>query len=78
MSALQDGDSGGPLVTSPNQTMRQLLLSRSKLYELLNSGELESYTEGRSRRITVRSINSYVERRLAAEAQRRGREPVAA
>jgi excisionase family DNA binding protein len=73
ITALQAGDSDGPLVASPNQTMRKLLVSRSTLYELLNSGELESYTEGRSRRITVRSINSYVERRLAAEAQRRGR-----
>ena len=36
-------------------------------------GELESYTEGKSRRITVKSINDYIERRLAAEAVRRGR-----
>jgi hypothetical protein len=34
---------------------------------------LESYAEGKSRRITVKSINEYIERRLAAEAARRGR-----
>ena len=61
-----------PLVASPNQTMRAIQVSRKKLYELINSGELESYTEGKSRRITVKSINEYVERRLAAEAVRRG------
>jgi excisionase family DNA binding protein len=61
-----------PLVASPNQTMRAIQVSRKKLYELINSGELESYTEGRSRRITVKSINDYIERRLAAEAVRRG------
>ena len=62
-----------PLVASPNQTMRAIQVSRKKLYELINTGELESYTEGKSRRITVKSINDYIERRLAAEAVRRGR-----
>jgi excisionase family DNA binding protein len=73
ISHLQSPDSDGPLVASPNQAMKRLQISRSTLYALLNAGDLESYTEGRSRRITVRSINSYVERRLAEEAQRRGR-----
>ena len=68
--ALQDTD--GPLVATPNQAMQKLLVSRATLYGLLNSGELESYTEGRSRRITVESINAYVRRRLATEAARRG------
>ncbi|MGY3498011.1 helix-turn-helix domain-containing protein [Bradyrhizobium sp. USDA 4502] len=62
-----------PLVASPNQAMRAIQVSRKKLYELINTGELESYTEGKSRRITVRSINEYIERRLATEAARRGR-----
>ena len=60
-----------PLVASPNQAMKALLVSRSTLYLLINAGELESYTEGRSRRITVKSIAAYVDRRLAAEAARR-------
>jgi excisionase family DNA binding protein len=51
--------------------MKALLVSRATLYSLINGGELESYTEGRSRRITVESINAYVKRRLAAEAARR-------
>jgi excisionase family DNA binding protein len=62
-----------PLVASPNQAMRAIQVSRKKLYELINTGELESYTEGKSRRITVKSIGEYIERRLAAEAVRRGR-----
>ena len=61
------------LVASPNQAMRAIQVSRKKLYELINAGELASYTEGKSRRITVKSINEYIERRLAAEAARRGR-----
>jgi len=56
-----------PIVASPNQAMKALLISRAKLYELINNGELESYTEGRSRRITVASIEAYVKCRIEAE-----------
>jgi excisionase family DNA binding protein len=73
LTHLQSVDSDGPLVASPNQAMKRLQISRSTLYALLNAGDLESYTQGRSRRISVRSINSYVDRRLADEAQRRAR-----
>jgi excisionase family DNA binding protein len=73
LTSLQTAGSDAPLVATPNQAMQKLQIARMKLYELLNSGELESYTEGKARRITVRSINAYVERRLAAEAARRGR-----
>ena len=62
-----------PLVASPNQAMRAIQVSRKKLYDLINAGELDSYKEGKSRRITVKSINEYIERRLAAEAARCGR-----
>lgn len=36
----------------------------TKLYELINSGELDSYFIGRSRRITTASIRAYVARQL--------------
>jgi len=62
-----------PLVASPNQAMKALMISRATLYALINAGELESYTEGRSRRITIESIYAHVRRRLAEEAKRRGR-----
>jgi excisionase family DNA binding protein len=53
--------------------MSRLMISRETLYRLIKAGELQSYTEGRSRRIMIASINAYVERRLATEAARRGR-----
>ena len=55
-----------PLVASPNTAMRLLDCTRDKLYQFINSGELESYNEGRSRKIIVASIHALVERRLAA------------
>ena len=62
-----------PARSFAKQAMSAIQVSRKKLYELINTGELESYTEGKSRRITVKSINDYIERRLEAEALRRGR-----
>jgi len=62
-----------PIVVSPNHAMKALAVSRATLYMLINSGQLASYTEGRSRRITVESIRAYIDRRLKQEAERRGR-----
>jgi excisionase family DNA binding protein len=63
---------GRPIVASVNETMTALKIGREKIYQLLNSGELESYRDGGSRKILWRSIETYVERRLAEEAKRRG------
>lgn len=59
------------LVATVNETMAALKVGRAKLYELLAAGELESYLQGSSRRITWRSIASYLERRLKEEEARR-------
>lgn len=61
------------LVASVKETMLALKIARAKTYELLNSGELESYLEGASRKVTWRSIDAYVKRRLEGEAERRNR-----
>ncbi|GAA0005558.1 helix-turn-helix domain-containing protein [Bradyrhizobium diazoefficiens] len=60
------------IVATVNETMAALRIGRAKIYELLNSGALESYLEGAARKITWRSIDAYVERRLAEESERRG------
>lgn len=36
-----------------------------RLYRLLNSGELESFRDGRARYVTVASIEGYIARRLS-------------
>ena len=63
--------SGSALVATVNETMAALKIGRAKTYELINSGQLQSYVEGTSRKITWSSIHDYVERRLAEEAKRR-------
>jgi excisionase family DNA binding protein len=56
---------GTPLVVPPREAGRLLSLSTSRLYQLMRDGELQSYEDGRARRITVASIHAYIARRLA-------------
>lgn len=51
-----------PLAVPPSGAEQMLNVSHKKLYELLRDGELESFTIGRARRITVRSIHALIER----------------
>jgi excisionase family DNA binding protein len=53
-----------PLVLRPRDACRLLSVGNTRLYELLSAGELESYLDGRSRKITVESIHRYVLRHL--------------
>jgi predicted DNA-binding transcriptional regulator AlpA len=64
---------GQSLVASPMQAMTALGIGRAKLYEKINAGELQSYVDGGSRKILWDSIHAFIKRRLAAEAERRGR-----
>jgi hypothetical protein len=53
------------LVVSPRRAMHMLDCGNTRLYELIKSKELDSYLDGRARKITVASIRALVERRLA-------------
>ncbi|MFE5941122.1 helix-turn-helix domain-containing protein [Streptomyces sp. NPDC056480] len=54
-------------VTVP-EVMAALKLSRGKVYDLLRSGALPSYTEGRARRIPLDSLRTYIHTRLEETA----------
>jgi len=58
-------DDDEPLVVSPRRTCLILGIGTTKLYELLNSGELDSYCEGKARRITMSSIRRRIDRLIA-------------
>jgi excisionase family DNA binding protein len=64
----QSGDPRLPLAVGPREACRLLSIGITRLYELIGNGELESYRDGGSRRITTRSIVARVER-LAATAK---------
>jgi excisionase family DNA binding protein len=65
----------GPLVVSPRQACEMLCVSLTRLYELLHAGELETYRHGRSRRITISSIRSYIARQIEASPHTWGPPP---
>jgi hypothetical protein len=55
-----------PLVVKPKAAWKMLACSNTRGYELLAAGELDSFLDGRSRKIVVDSITRYIARRLAA------------
>jgi len=65
-----------PLVVKPKDAWKMLSCSNTRGYELLATGELESFRDGRSRKIVVSSIHRYIAMRLA-EAQRTAAPPKA-
>ncbi|GAB7109300.1 hypothetical protein JCM4814A_76140 [Streptomyces phaeofaciens JCM 4814] len=50
------------------EVMTALRLSRSKVYDLIRSKELPSYTSGRARRIPAEAVNEYMQNRLEENA----------
>ena len=56
----------GPLIVKPQEARRMLACSNTRLYELLAERELDSFLDGRSRKITVESILRYIARQLAS------------
>jgi hypothetical protein len=58
-----------PLAVKPRVACRMLSCGTTRLYELLGTGELESYRDGGARMITTRSILARVERLLEASQQ---------
>jgi excisionase family DNA binding protein len=61
-----------PLAVSPRVAWHLLGCGNTHGYALLDAGELESFRDGRSRRITMRSIKDYIARRIAANATTSG------
>lgn len=54
----------GRTVVSANEAMRALDCSRTKLYQILDRDELDSFLDGKSRKITVASIRNYISKKL--------------
>ena len=52
------------LVVRPKQACQILAIGPTRLFELLNRNELESFRDGGGRWISVESIRHYVRRRL--------------
>lgn len=53
-----------PALLSVPEAMSALRISRSKLYDLIRSGELPSFTIGRARRIPADSLRAFIDHRV--------------
>jgi hypothetical protein len=79
MSKKSIGSDEQRIVVSPRRAMHMLDCGKTHLYDLIGNGELDSYLDGSSRKITVQSIHRHIERRLTqhgskgAVPPRRGR-----
>ena len=73
MSPLSKSTDLEPLVVAPRTACTLLGISNTRLYAILGSGELESYHDGRARRIPLAAIRKYIAQRLAARTGKRGR-----
>jgi excisionase family DNA binding protein len=62
-----------PLVVTPREACTLLGIGNTRLYKLIGDKEIDSYREGRARRIPLSSIKSYVARHVAQSAGRRPR-----
>jgi hypothetical protein len=60
-----------PIAVRPAQAWRMLGCGVTRGYQLLNNGELDSFLDGNSRRITVASIHAYIQRKLAVTPKRK-------
>ena len=59
--ALDPAPAINPLLLTPEEAGAALNVGRTRLYELLRDGALQSVTIGRSRRIPVRAIDECVD-----------------
>ncbi|MEU5887701.1 helix-turn-helix domain-containing protein [Streptomyces sp. NPDC047461] len=57
-----------PQALTVAEAMAALRLSRSKIYDLIRSKQLPSYTSGRARRIPVDAVRNYMRDRLEEAA----------
>ncbi|GAA2431001.1 helix-turn-helix domain-containing protein [Streptomyces sp. NPDC051041] len=57
-----------PQALTVPEVMAALRLSRSKVYDLIRTKQLPSYTSGRSRRIPVDAVRHYMHSRLEENA----------
>lgn len=64
----KNGDAAGARLVKIPAACQILACSRSRLYQLMDAGELESVKDGKSRKLVVASIDAYVARLREAAA----------
>jgi excisionase family DNA binding protein len=53
-----------PRVTDVNGGCKRANVGKDRFYELLHTGEIESYLDGRSRKVVLASVDAYIDRQI--------------
>jgi len=69
------GDGERKRAVSPRTACNMLDVGMTRLYELIAAGEVDSYLDGRARKITVVSIDRRIARLLTATGHSPGPQP---
>ena len=64
-----------PKLLTPEQTAKLLNVGRSKLYQLISEGAIETITIGKCRRITPEAIDRFIEQQSRHHGIRHGNNP---
>lgn len=64
-----------PLLVRVEEAARLLCLSRSTIYEMLESGEIPSVRRGAARRIPLAALRAWVEQQLRSDTAAEGHTP---
>lgn len=67
MSSSFKPEAFAPLAVSPKKAATALDIGLTRVYELINLGEIESYRDGKSRKVIFASVKAYIARRIHAE-----------
>jgi hypothetical protein len=65
MQTLKNAPHIEPRIGSPKECQRRARVSKDRAYELMRSGEWESYLDGRSRKILIASVDAWIDRQIA-------------
>jgi len=65
MRKRKDAPNIEPRITDVDGGCRRANMGKDRFYQLLHSGEIESYLDGRSRKVLIASIDDYIDRQIA-------------
>lgn len=68
-SALTKGDEMEPLGVKPNAAFEAIGCGKTKGWELVRDGELETFKIGAATRVTTESVRAYVERQISKQRE---------
>ena len=65
MRKLKHGPHIEPRITDVDGGCKRANICKDRFYELLHTGEIESYLDGRSRKVVLASVDAYIDRQIS-------------